>query len=222
MRRINSSSAALAVALLSMFIALGGTALAVSQIGTKQIKNGAVTRAKLHTNAVSTGKLTNGAVTATKVAPNTFLAAGGTAANANALGGRSASQYVLGGGQIHSGDLSQAAGTSLTTLVVGGFGLVEGSCSASGQPTTRFVDSVGGVNLTVSIQGSDGSVTIFRQPFPSPGVFQYKEPVSALTSAIEWQAYYDAGGVHHVMTAWTTATASPGGCQFSGQAMTTG
>ncbi len=222
MRRINSSSAALAVALLSLFVALGGTALAVSQIGTKQIKNSAVTQAKLHRGAVSTGKLVNGAVTSAKVAPNTFLASGGTAANANALGGRPASQYVLGGGQVRSGDLSEAAGTSLQTLVVGGFGLVEGSCGASGQPTTQFVDSVGGVNLTVSILGSDGSVTIFRQPFPSPGVFQYKEPVSAPTSTIEWQAYYDAGGVHHVMTAWTTTAGGGGGCQFSGQALTTG
>ena len=171
MRRINSSSAALAVALLSLFIALGGTALAVSQIGTNQIKNSAVDPgpSSTHTTRSARASSTNGAVTATKVAPNTFLAAGGTAANANALGGRSASQYVLGGGQIRSGDLSQAAGTSLTTLVVGGFGLVEGSCSASGQPTTQFVDSVGGVNLTVSIQGSDGSVTIFRQPFPLAG-----------------------------------------------------
>ena len=45
---ITSSRAALAMSATALFVALGGTALAVSQIGTNQIKNGAVTTSKLH------------------------------------------------------------------------------------------------------------------------------------------------------------------------------
>ncbi len=39
-----------------------GSAFAASQIGTKDIKNGAVTASKLHQSAVSTQKIKNGAV----------------------------------------------------------------------------------------------------------------------------------------------------------------
>lgn len=45
----------------------GGSAWAASQIGTKAIKDGAVTAAKLHSDAVITSKIKNGAVTGAKV-----------------------------------------------------------------------------------------------------------------------------------------------------------
>ena len=48
-----------------------GSAFAASQIGTKDIKNGAVTASKLHQSAVSTQKIKNGRFTGAKVAePN--------------------------------------------------------------------------------------------------------------------------------------------------------
>jgi hypothetical protein len=66
--RVNSSRASLAISATALFVALGGTAVAVSQrVGTKQIANGAVTKAKLHNSAVSTSKLANGAVTSSKL-----------------------------------------------------------------------------------------------------------------------------------------------------------
>lgn len=45
---------------LALFIALGGTGYAATQIGTGQIKNGAVTNAKLHNGAVTASKLKSG------------------------------------------------------------------------------------------------------------------------------------------------------------------
>ncbi len=67
MRRINSPHASLVVSVIALFVALGGTAVAVNQIGTSQIKNGAITSAKLRDGAVGTGKVANQAVTSAKL-----------------------------------------------------------------------------------------------------------------------------------------------------------
>lgn len=57
------------VALLALFIALGGSAYAVGKnsVGTKQLKNNAVTAKKIKKNAVTTAKVKNGAITGAKV-----------------------------------------------------------------------------------------------------------------------------------------------------------
>jgi hypothetical protein len=75
---INSSRVSLAMSGTALFVALGGTAVAVSQVGTRQIrngavastklKNGAVTNAKIKGGAVGRGKLANGAVNTAKLA----------------------------------------------------------------------------------------------------------------------------------------------------------
>ena len=63
------------VAYLALFVALGGSALAVTQlpknsVGPKQLKKKAVTTAKLKDGAVTAAKLGNGAVTTGKIAGN--------------------------------------------------------------------------------------------------------------------------------------------------------
>src|SRR5947209_310938 len=68
MRRVSSSRASLAISLVALFVALGGTAFAVSQVGTSQIKNGAVTAAKLHSAAVTSDKIKAGAVGSRRLA----------------------------------------------------------------------------------------------------------------------------------------------------------
>lgn len=60
-------SPAMVVALIALAIALSGTAYAATTIGTKQIKDGAVTTPKLHDGAVTAAKLANGAVTAQRL-----------------------------------------------------------------------------------------------------------------------------------------------------------
>lgn len=57
---------------IAVFLVLGGTAFAATQlgknsVGKKQLKNGAVTTAKLKKNAVTTAKIKNGAVNGSKV-----------------------------------------------------------------------------------------------------------------------------------------------------------
>jgi hypothetical protein len=56
------------IALAALFVALGGTAFAAATIGTNDIKNGAVTKQKLHSKAVTTRKIAPQAVTTGKIA----------------------------------------------------------------------------------------------------------------------------------------------------------
>lgn len=65
---VGMPSPAMVVAVLALVVALGGSAWAVSKIGTKQIRNNAVTTPKLKKNAVTAAKLKSGAVTGPKIA----------------------------------------------------------------------------------------------------------------------------------------------------------
>lgn len=71
-KKVRLPSPAMLVALLALFVALGGSAFAVSRVGTKQLKKGAVTTAKIRNGAVTTAKLGAGAVTGAKVRANSL------------------------------------------------------------------------------------------------------------------------------------------------------
>ena len=55
------------VALIALFVSLGGVGYAATKIGTRNIKNGAVTAKKLHKSAVKTAKIASHAVGYQKV-----------------------------------------------------------------------------------------------------------------------------------------------------------
>jgi hypothetical protein len=110
------------VSVLALFVALGGTAAAVTQlpansVGTKQLKQSAVTGGKIHGNAIKSGKVGDDSLTGDDIeesslktvpyahqaddAANAILAqhagtAGNaeTAGNANQLGGTDAASYL--------------------------------------------------------------------------------------------------------------------------------
>ncbi len=67
------------IAMIALFIALGGTAsaatLAANSVGSKQLKKNAVTAAKIKTNAITTPKIKNGAVTSAKLAAGAVTSA---------------------------------------------------------------------------------------------------------------------------------------------------
>lgn len=63
----NRISPSAGVAMIALFVALGGVSYAAGQIGTAQIKNGAVTAKKLKRDAVVTAKIKNDAVTDAKI-----------------------------------------------------------------------------------------------------------------------------------------------------------
>jgi hypothetical protein len=71
MRRFSSAHL---LSVLALFVALGGTALAVEEhsVGTKQLKGSAVTESKLASQAVTKGKIATDAVTGGKVQESTL------------------------------------------------------------------------------------------------------------------------------------------------------
>jgi hypothetical protein len=106
MRRLLNKrpSPSMAVALLALFVAMGGSGYAAVQINGKVLKNGSVAGKKLKRNSV-TGKQVKESTLATVPrarnatqlggkGASAFLAAGGTAANAQQLGGLSATSFV--------------------------------------------------------------------------------------------------------------------------------
>jgi hypothetical protein len=91
-------SPATCLALLALFISLGGTTYAVTSlprnsVGSEQLRNRAVTEKKLSDAAVVTRKLAGGAVTARKIARETIV---GSRIAPNALGGDQIDETLLG------------------------------------------------------------------------------------------------------------------------------
>jgi hypothetical protein len=68
-------SPALVVSLIALFVSISGISWAAATIGTNDIKNGAVTKKKLHKNAVTTSKIKDGAVNGAKVEDHSLTGA---------------------------------------------------------------------------------------------------------------------------------------------------
>ena len=242
MQRLHSS-AALVVSVIALFVALGGSALAISQIGTAQIQDGAVTTSKLHSKAVTTGKLANNAVTtsrlannsvtgaqvkdgsltASDVAPNTFLAASGTAANSLQLGGIPASGFVQGSGSLSSKRLIVPVGQTGSLLNLG-FGSLSATCTAN-NPRVGWTPTVSNENYAATVVTFGGPATTNLNTLNGiPAGTTFSEPNSGLPQSITYQvSYTDGNGADHVLTAWTVGRFLNGtGCVFSAQGVTTG
>jgi hypothetical protein len=91
-------SPATCLALLALFVSLGGTTYAVTalprdSVGTEQLRNRAVTERKLGPASVITPKLANGAVTNRKIARGSIL---GSRMAPDALGGDQVDESLLG------------------------------------------------------------------------------------------------------------------------------
>ena len=93
--RVRRPSAAMIVACLALFVALGGgtyaaVKLKANSVKTKNLKNGAVKEAKIADGAVSTKKIADGAVTSAKLASGAVgtkqAVASGTATNTGSQG----------------------------------------------------------------------------------------------------------------------------------------
>jgi hypothetical protein len=137
-KRLRKPSPALAISLIALFVALGGTSYAATRlpknsVGTKQLKNNAVTGAKIAGGAVTAAKINPSGLTvpnaahatsadSATAATNATTAANAT--NASALGGHSASFFApatlpsghseSGTWLIDSGDTGAFAGDAIT------------------------------------------------------------------------------------------------------------
>ncbi|MGC1164925.1 MAG: hypothetical protein WA862_02330 [Solirubrobacterales bacterium] len=110
------------VAMLALFVALGGSAYAAGKIGTKNIKANAITTSKIKKNAITTTKIKNEAITGAKIkesslgpvptatnATNAVHATNATNAT-NAENARNWSRYYTGGLRKASGGQTVALG----------------------------------------------------------------------------------------------------------------
>ncbi len=238
---ITSSRAALAMSATALFVALGGTALAVSQIGTNQIKNGAVTTSKLHAkavtngklgkNAVGNGKIANNAVTGSKVkdgsltsadvAPNTFLAANGTAADSARLGGLLPADFVQGVGVMTDRRIvvpETTATVFLNTL----FGTFTGNCSAAGHPSVTWRPTVSNAEYAATDVQAPNVVKLTTLNGILAGGSTTEPAAPGNPFSVTYQIGYTAGGQDHVVTAWVTGRLEATNCVFTGQELTSG
>jgi hypothetical protein len=234
LRRTISSHVSLAISLVALFVALGGTALAVTQIGTSQIKNNAVTSSKLANNAVSNKKVANNAITSAKVkdkslkasdiAPNTFLAANGRAADSAQLGGNPPSAYIQGSGRTVSSRVTAAAGAAPVELLDLGFGQIDGSCSSTDHPSLRYLTNVNNVEVVdwaTAFGSPNGTAVMHTLNGLTPGTFDQETNPAITPESVTWQASTTDGS--HIATAWTSGQFISGtGCVFIGQGLTTG
>jgi hypothetical protein len=137
MRRISSSTASLAISLTALFVALGGTAVAVSQIGTSQIRNSAITTKKLHARAVTAAKIRPGAVGSGQ------LAAG--AVTSRQLATAAVGATAIADGAVTSGKLADNAVTNgkLADNAVTSAKVADGSLTAGDVAPNTFLPANG-------------------------------------------------------------------------------
>jgi hypothetical protein len=187
-------------------------ALANGAVTNGKLGDGSVTNGKLGTNSVTSSKVQDNSLTSGDVAPNTFLAANGSAVNANALGGFSATQFAT----STSGRKSVATNGAAQTLMVVSTGTYLVSCPAS---VPR-----------VTYQNASTAVEFAEQDFSSGGVFHFttlnnitggtSDNVDStngnpFTTTIQTAAKTDA----RVVTAWINGHFDGADCIFTGQSM---
>jgi hypothetical protein len=252
MMGITSSRAALALSATALFVALGGTALAVSQIGTSQIKNSAVTTSKLHNgavtnkklatnavrgskladgsvgnsklanNAVTGGKVKDGSLTASDIQSGTFLAANGTAADSQKLGGLPANQYVQGQGFAPVGRHVVPAGASGITIFATGFGTFTGACSAGHVPTVSYTPDRDGENFEATVTSDTGSPVIDTANAIGSGVAHPIANSAGGRQSISFQVGFTDVSDHMATGTITSQFLFGTGCLFMAQGLSTG
>ncbi len=104
-------SHATVIAYLALFVALSGTALAASKVKSGDIKNGAVTKKKIHKQAVTTSRLDDSAVTTEKLADLAVTQGklGDDSVSNGKLQSDSVSQGKLQGDSVSQGKIEQNA-----------------------------------------------------------------------------------------------------------------
>lgn len=173
-------SPALVVSFVALLVALGGTSYAAfslpkDSVGTKQIKNGAVTNSKLKSGAVTTGKIKNGTVTKSKLNTSGLTVPNAThansadnatnatnAINAANLGGLPAAGYVN-STQLQRGNVvTLSQGTTGRQLFANGPLSFTADCTLSGGVTTVALHEVSSVANWLSystLEAAPGSVS---------------------------------------------------------------
>jgi hypothetical protein len=163
LRRVRPSPALL-VAVIALFVSLGGIGYAASKITTSDIKNGAVTTKKLHNKAVTTKKIKNNAVTGAKAKESSFGQVPDAAHANNADNATNANSANTANG-VAAGSVG-AAGLKNTYTAVSGGTAAGANTYASGQADCNAGDKVlGGGYAWLANPGTDAG-TEYSTPDP--------------------------------------------------------
>lgn len=123
------------IAGIALFVSLGGVTYAAATIGTSQLKNGAVTRAKIKSGAISPSRLANRAVTNQKLASNAVTPAKlrGRSVTAGKIADNAVQTSNLQNGAVGEAKLGAGAVTpgKLAAGAVGAAALADGAVTAA-------------------------------------------------------------------------------------------
>ena len=133
-------SPAMVVALLALFVALGGSGYAAVQINGKTIKNATIAGKKLKRNTV-TGRQVRESTLGTVAnanalggrGPDAFIRTGETAANSRQLGGLERTSFVRRECNVSTGQIKGVATVAASAAFPAAFTEVAGSYNCSGQ-----------------------------------------------------------------------------------------
>jgi hypothetical protein len=160
------------MATIAVFIALGGSAYAATQlkknsVGAKQLKSGAVTSAKIKNEAVSTEKIKNGAITSSKLANGSV---GGAQLKPNSIIGANVQNGSLTGAQINASTLGTvpAATRATSAKEATSAATANKAKEATSAVSANNSEQLGGIGPTGFIQGS-GSIVRGFESTSSPG-----------------------------------------------------
>jgi hypothetical protein len=159
--RTRRPSPALIVSFVALLVALGGTSYAAfslpkNSVGTKQIKNKAVTNSKIKNGAVTASKINALGLTV----PNASHAnIADTASNATKLGGQAASAYVRTG---TTGEAWHVVGSSGEPGLQNGW--VTADSSNAFPPASFYIDPIGIVHLRGLVGSGTASSVVFTLP----------------------------------------------------------
>jgi hypothetical protein len=185
------------LALLALFVALGGTSVAATNavlprnsVGTKQLKNGAVTPTKIRNNAVTSAKIKNGQITGPDVDESTLgpVPKANVAVDSTRLGGAPATDYVASlwahvsaGAATRGHGVTSASGSGGVYSVV--FDRSIRNCAAFATISADASDySTNGAN------GANGTIQAY--PLVLPGVEKVIQVVTTLPDG-KTRANYD-------------------------------
>jgi hypothetical protein len=154
-RKIPLPSASLAVAVLALFVALGGTALAKALITGSDIKNGSLTGANIKKGSLTGANIKKGSLTGANIKNGSLTGAQinasslskvPSAANADTLGGKSPSAFqtadhwaLIAGNATDANVLAQSGGLSVSRFNTGIY-LVDVGSSAVGKPLSATLN----------------------------------------------------------------------------------
>ncbi len=149
------------LAMLALFVALGGTSMAAARlparsVGTKQIKAGAITGGKIARNAVTSAKVKNGSLQATDFAAGQLPAGAPGAPGRDGAPGAAGSPGVSG---LHIVTADSATDTTNPKVVVASCGAGEAAVGGGGQVFTSVANQQDAIRTSGPVVGGNTQPT---------------------------------------------------------------